>query len=125
MGRFYFVQGGLVMPKSWKTSDGRIMFYCQGCDCHHAVTNSWSFNGDYGNPTFSPSILVRGTKMTEKGEAEYKEYLSSGIVPESKRFDSVPTVCHSFVMDGKIQYLSDCTHELAGQTVEIEDLETE
>ena len=27
--------------------------------------------------------------------------------------------CHSFVCDGKIEYLSDCRHELAGQTVEM------
>ena len=31
----------------------------------------------------------------------------------------VCSVCHSFVTDGKIQFLGDCTHELAGQTVEL------
>jgi hypothetical protein len=30
-------------------------------------------------------------------------------------------VCHSFVTDGRIQFLSDCTHELAGQTVDLPD----
>jgi hypothetical protein len=28
-------------------------------------------------------------------------------------------VCHSFVTDGRIQFLNDCTHPLAGQTVDI------
>jgi Family of unknown function (DUF6527) len=28
--------------------------------------------------------------------------------------------CHSFVSAGKIQFLSDCSHELAGRTVELE-----
>jgi hypothetical protein len=28
-------------------------------------------------------------------------------------------VCHSFVRNGKIEYLSDCTHNLAGKTVDI------
>ena len=28
-------------------------------------------------------------------------------------------VCHSFVTDGRIQFLGDCTHKLAGQTVNI------
>jgi hypothetical protein len=28
-------------------------------------------------------------------------------------------ICHSFVTAGHIQFLSDCTHEMAGQTVEI------
>ena len=29
--------------------------------------------------------------------------------------------CHSFIRDGKIQYLNDCTHEFAGKTVELPD----
>jgi hypothetical protein len=32
-------------------------------------------------------------------------------------------VCHSFVTDGKIQFLGDCTHALAGQTVELPEQE--
>jgi hypothetical protein len=31
-------------------------------------------------------------------------------------------VCHSFIRNGKIEYLSECTHELAGQTVDMEDV---
>jgi hypothetical protein len=30
--------------------------------------------------------------------------------------------CHLFVRDGMIQYLSDCTHKLAGKTVPMEDI---
>ncbi len=33
--------------------------------------------------------------------------------------------CHSFVKDGKIQYLKDCWHKLAGQTVDLPDFEEE
>lgn len=32
-------------------------------------------------------------------------------------FRAPPAVCHSFIRDGQIQFLSDCTHALAGQTV--------
>jgi hypothetical protein len=28
-------------------------------------------------------------------------------------------VCHVFVENGKIRFLDDCTHELAGKTVDI------
>ncbi|MGC4033677.1 MAG: hypothetical protein QM754_18485 [Tepidisphaeraceae bacterium] len=28
--------------------------------------------------------------------------------------------CHSFVRDGQIEFLGDCTHELAGKTVPLE-----
>jgi len=27
--------------------------------------------------------------------------------------------CHSYVTDGRIQFLNDCTHDLAGQTVDL------
>lgn len=32
-------------------------------------------------------------------------------------------VCHSFIRDGRIEFLSDCTHALAGQTVDLPDIE--
>jgi hypothetical protein len=35
----------------------------------------------------------------------------------------VPKICHSFITDGRIQFLGDCTHRLAGQTVPIPDWE--
>lgn len=110
--------------KVTKTDDGRLLFYCQGCKCHHGVTDSWQFNNDLNKPTFSPSILVRSTKLTEQGEADYEQWCKAGYPNRNgKPLDHVPTVCHSFVTDGKIQYLSDCTHELAGQTVELEDID--
>lgn len=30
--------------------------------------------------------------------------------------------CHYFLKDGKIQFLSDCKHELASQTIDLPDL---
>lgn len=56
----------------------------------------WSFNGDLDRPTFSPSILV---------------------YPSHKQGR-----CHSFVRDGKIEFLGDCDHALKGQTVELPEL---
>ena len=32
-------------------------------------------------------------------------------------------ICHSFITDGKIQYLNDCTHKLAGQTIELPEFD--
>ena len=54
--------------------------------------NGWQFNGDVERPTFTPSVLER------YGDSE---------------------VNHYFVTDGRIQFLADCTHELAGQTVDL------
>lgn len=52
---------------------------------------SWEWNGDVERPTLSPSILTKN----QMG------------------------VCHSFVRDGRIQFLNDCTHEYAGQTLDL------
>lgn len=71
----------------------------------------WTFNGDEEKPTLSPSILVRGTKPISDQEAER--------IMRGENIEPIPIVCHSFVTDGKIQFLTDSTHALAGQTVEL------
>lgn len=79
-----------------------VAFHCPGCEGGHGVPvtgpRAWSWNGSLESPTLKPSI-----KVTGGGDN--------------------PSVCHSFVTDGKIQFLADCTHKLAGQTVEIPDFD--
>ena len=73
--------------------------WCPGCDDLHRVVdgaNGWTWDGNLTAPTFSPSILVTGG--------------SSGVR------------CHSFVRAGVWEFLSDCTHSLAGQHVPLPDL---
>lgn len=77
--------------------DGSYWFMCPGCDSPVRI-HGWKFNGDFEKPTFMPSIL---TTMPD-GESEY--------------------VCHSFIVDGKIQFLGDCTHALAGKTLDLPEL---
>lgn len=87
---------------SWNKRNGdTFLFLCPGCRIHHKIVTSgpeakWTFNGNLDLPTCSPSLLVRW--------------------PEGQ-------VCHSFIKDGMIQFLGDCTHPLAGQTVEIPEVE--
>jgi len=74
-------------------------------------------------PTFTPSILVQWTEFTEKGNADYEAWVASGCPTspnEKLRFESCDRRCHSFVTDGQIQFLGDCTHALAGQTVPLQ-----
>lgn len=88
--------------------DGEQRFYikCPACnDTHkgkmsgiHGLNNTWTYNGDTYKPTFHPSLLVTYNTPNKKH------------------------VCHSFVKDGMIQFLSDCTHSMAGQTVELMDV---
>lgn len=76
----------------------QLLFWCPACDSPHAPViegvDPWAWNGDRERPTVTPSIRVT---------------------------DHDGSRCHSYVTDGQIQFLSDCTHALAGQTVPIPD----
>lgn len=112
------------------TDDNQLWFTCPGCGIDHAVNVNqatrpcWSWNGSLDLPTFKPSIRVRWTKMTELGRKQRTEWLDTDKKPYPgfQAFDHIDMICHSFVKDGKIQFLNDCTHELAGQTVDLPDV---
>jgi hypothetical protein len=101
------------MPRAKRADLGRVHFWCPGCDDAHGIgygPGGWTWNGDLDHPTFSPSVLVRGTQWEP----------DAGFHKPNHRVDpGGTTVCHSFVTDGRIQFLSDCTHHLAGQTVDL------
>jgi hypothetical protein len=84
----------------------RWLFHCPGCNCAHAADSRWNFNGDTQKPTFDGSILVHGATHVHEGQKV-----------EHGR-------CHSFITDGRIRFLADCTHELARQTVDMPPWET-
>ncbi len=128
------MEAGEEMSKLMPVSDNKgqsttgYAFLCPGCNELHRVTitpGRWTFNGNSESPTFNPSVLVRGRKMTPKGEADHQAWLDAGCpgLGDGRSFDSVETRCHSFVCDGRIQFLSDCTHDLAGKTVDLPDVE--
>lgn len=68
-------------------------------------TPNWTWNGSIDCPTVRPSVLTKGAGRVFR-EGEYKEH-----------------VCHSWINDGKVQFLDDCTHEFAGQTLELLDID--
>jgi hypothetical protein len=114
------------MAKVKRSESGRIEFVCPGCGEAHSLNVEgtehprWSFNGNFEKPTFSPSILYTSGHYCSHAKpgdcwCDYKEKYG-----KESPFKCVR--CHSFVTDGKIQFLSDSTHELAGQTVEMEDI---
>lgn len=99
-------------------------FHCPGCKHGHRYTTAWSpkkkadyeakhcgpnekaptwtFNGNLQSPSFQPSLLYRYTKTKN---------------------DEVQKVCHLYVTNGQMQFLSDCTHEFAGKTVDMGDID--
>jgi|CXWL01.1.fsa_nt_gi hypothetical protein len=98
--------------------DGLVGFWCPGCAEIHMVNTdqsdppAWGFNENYDAPTFTPSILVRGVRRITDDEADR--------IMAGEKLDIPKRVCHSFVTDGRIQFLNDCTHAMAGQTVALE-----
>jgi len=60
-------------------------------------TGCWTWNGSTEAPTLRPSVLTTG--MSPSSEHNFR--------------------CHSWVNDGKAQFLNDCSHDMAGQTVEL------
>lgn len=79
-----------------------LTFYCPACKSGHTINKSWQYDGNKDLPTISPSVLLTGT--TREGE--------------------VYSRCHSFVKQGKIQFLDDCLHDMKGQTVDLPEIES-
>ncbi len=119
------------MPKvkPYSEPDGVIgySFQCPGCKETHAIPTApgqphcWGFNGDVERPTFTPSILARTGHYLPGWKpphcwCNYNERFPDPV-------DYKCGVCHSFVTDGNIQFLSDCTHDLAGQTVPLPEID--
>lgn len=75
----------------------QYFYNCPGCGYEHCFAligegGHHQFNMDVDNPTVSPSLVENRTPGR---------------------------MCHSFIVDGKIQYLGDCFHDLKGQTIEL------
>lgn len=95
--------------KVCRDNEGTYLIYCPGCKHHHGVWvdkpnangAQWTFDGNMESPTFNPSLLY----TIKFGDTSKKPY-----------------VCHSFIRNGNIQYLNDCTHEYSGKTLLLEDI---
>lgn len=112
-----------------------LTYWCQGCEEAHSVRiradgqqvgPAWGYNGDAEKPTFSPSVLIRSGHFAAHYDAQktgcwctYDEELrAAGEEPSGFKC----RVCHTFITDGMVQFLSDCTHQFAGQTLPLPDL---
>lgn len=77
--------------------------WCPGCENIHGFAverpfhngAKWTFDGNEQRPTFAPSMNIG------------------------------PGYCHYFLKEGRLQFLSDCSHAFAGKTVDLPDLPEE
>lgn len=112
----------MVKIKRYTEADGgyhgELAFYCPGCNERHFINDKetnipnlpeghiWTFNGDFDKPTIRASVLTRTYLWNEA----------------TQKHDLEAERCHSFITDGKIEFLSDCMHSLAGQKVELPEI---
>lgn len=80
-----------------------------------AGTGCWSWNGSLDKPTLKPSIIVKGTVPLTDEEADR--------VLAGEKIEPKPQICHTWITDGQVQFLSDCTHELAGKIIDLLEVE--
>ncbi|MFI5161224.1 MAG: DUF6527 family protein [Sphingobacteriales bacterium] len=83
-------------------SPGRYIFFCPGCMMNHVIdttpTNERAYHvltGSLSSPTIKASVLSNPNNLAGRPR------------------------CHSFITDGVIDFLNDCTHDLAGQKVKL------
>lgn len=103
---------------------GRVAFWCPGCNEAHAISVRhdedgqgpiWGYNGNPDAPTFTPSVLLKVGHYCSGQEGKDCWCTYEERIGRPAPFKCA--ICHSFVRGGQIEFLSDCTHELAGKTV--------
>ena len=83
-----------------KYHNDQYEYMCLGCGHTHVFElksegGHHTFNMDFDKPTVSPSLL-------------------QNFSPDR--------ICHSFMNNGTIRYLSDCWHHLKNQTIELPEI---
>lgn len=110
-----------------KIIDGHVFIQCPGCKRRHALNidqsngrPAWQFNGDLERPTFAPSLLEKSGHHVP-GQPQPPDCRYCAYAKENPDVDYKCGICHSFIRDGMIEFLSDCTHEMSGKTVPLPD----
>lgn len=116
---------GYLSPKLRSLAGSALVFHCPGCNQKHTVSVGvgtgprWEYNDNPDRPTLTPSILVRTGHHVDGKTTDCWCAYNAQHPDDPDPFHC--TVCHSFVTDGMIRFLDDCTHALAGQTVDLPD----
>lgn len=102
--------------------ENNVSWWCPGCQRRHGVPLKlagdvyWEWNGSLEAPTLAPSVLVYGHQELIDSDLPWGEEEGQLLHPSNKR---MTPRCHTFIRNGQIEFLGDCTHELAGQTVQM------
>jgi len=113
---------------------GQLAFWCPGCEEAHGIAvrgqtgagdKGWIWDGNVDSPTFSPSILIRSGHYAGHFKPGVDEcwctYDAAEVAAGREPSGFGCSICHSFVRGGRIEFCSDSTHKLSGQTVPLPD----
>lgn len=94
-----------------------VSFRCPGCKDVHTVPveGAWGWNQSLTRPTLTPSLLVRSGHYAPHHKPGDPCWCGKGYSFSCYQ-------CHSVITNGKIAFQGDCSHELAGQTVDLPDI---
>jgi len=101
------------MARRVKLSETAVAFVCPGCGRTHVIPVNetarprWDWNGQVDAVTLTPSILATWNEPSDDPE------LFDDPAHDQRH------ICHSYVRDGYIEFLADCSHSLSGQTVQL------
>lgn len=98
-------------------------FWCPGCKETHGVPSGrgWTWNGNTDAPTVQPSLLITSGHYVSEWKPGTACWCTYNAAHPKQRSPFACERCHTFITDGQIHFLADCTHALAGQTVPIPD----
>jgi hypothetical protein len=109
-----------------RSIQGGVAFWCPGCEEMHQVRTGgsapWQFDGNVDRPTFSPSVLVTSGHFVAGNPHPDTCWCTYNREHPDDPAPFKCARCHTFVRNGRIEFLGDCTHALAGQTVDLPDL---
>ena len=104
-----------------------VAFFCPGCQEMHSISIEgpgaiWQWDKNVDAPTFSPSILITSGHYVSTHKPGDRCWCTYNAEHPNKPAPFTCKRCHSFVRNGEIEFLMDCSHELMGKTVKIPDL---
>lgn len=83
-------------------------------------TGCWTWNGSVDTPTLRPSVLATGGHFMDGYSGRCWCDYNREHPNERKVF--VCFRCHTWINDGKAQFLEDCSHEFVNQTLDLLDV---
>ena len=125
-----------ISPVLRSMENNHLSWWCPGCKELHAIQYGdgsgprWGWDGNESAPTFTPSVLVRSGHHTDHHKPgdpcwctfNAEDKADGTLKPGEAMFTC--NRCHCFIRAGQIEFLGDCSHHLANQTVPMVELDS-